>query len=75
MGFIVENRLKRNERVKPGEGQLTQRSGDGCWPPGSQEPRRRGQVSARFKLELTRLTGPHGIRERQEPRTLPSVLT
>ena len=49
----MENRLKRNKRVKPGEGQLVQRSRGGGWPPGSQEAR----FPVHFKLELTRLAG------------------
>lgn len=74
LGFSAENRLKRNERVKLGEGQLTQRSGDGHWPLGPRSPEG-ARFPARFKFELTRLAGLDGIQERQAPRTLPSVLT
>lgn len=56
MGFSVGNRLKRNERVKPG-GQLIQRSRGGGWPPGPRSPGEGARFPACFKLELTRLAG------------------
>lgn len=57
LGFSMENRLKGNEKVRPGEGQLTQRTRDGSWPPGPRRPGEGAMFPMCFKLELTRLAG------------------